>query len=230
MAEASEIPSLGRLLATETPPEGQPVPQTQSQPVADSKLAGILEKQGRGEKLSRAEAGYLGGVRRKEKPAVAQSPASNQNPLLEIAANPDNPLFEPAAKAEAPAVRAVVAVVDSALIRRTADALLSSLDTGTKIYVGYEAKQAGGDKATVEEYKSAVALQPDNRQLMVENSEPVVLGLCNFFGCTPDKLEGYIKNSGFLAGAIAHGIGVVAAVKSIRESKKERAQQPEKPA
>lgn len=202
---------------------GQPASPTQPQS-GDSRLAAILAKQHQGETLTAAERGYLGSVKRKG--ARKAAPAPSQNILLEVPPNPENPLFEAAPANDVPGEVMAVTAVDTALVQGAANAILNAVDTTTKLWIGHEAKQAGASPQTVEDYKAAVALQPGNRQLMVENSEPVVLALCKFFNCTPDKLEGYLKNSGFVAGMIAHGISVVAAVKSIRESRAERPKQP----
>ena len=209
-------------LAADTTPASQPVPASESELGCDSRLAAILEKKSRGEKLSAADRGYLGSVKRRGTPRPV-APAADANPLLAVPANPENPLFESAPEAQAPADSSVATSVDSGLLRSTADALLNTLDTVTKIYVGYEAKQAGGDAQTVEQYKSAVALQPENRKLMVENGEPVVLGLCKIFKCSPDKLQTVLQSSGFIGGLAMHALAVGTAVKSIKDSQRERA-------
>lgn len=229
MLDEIPIPAGGGTLAAEAAPASRPVPPDQSQPVTNSRLAAILQKKDAGEKLSAADRGYLGAVKRRGSPKVVQPAATNLNPLLEPDGNPDNPLFEPTNEVQAPAAGVVATAVDSGLLRSTANALLSSLDAVTKIYIGHEAKSAGADADTVEKYKSAVALQPDNRQLMVENSEPVVLGLCKLFKCSPEKLETVLKSSGFIGGLAMHALAVGTAVKSIRESRQEKQQQPVKP-
>ncbi len=103
-----------------------------------------------------------------------------------------------------------------------ADALLDGLDGGTKMWVGYECGKANFDRKTAEQYESAVALHPRNRELMVKNSEPVVLFLCKWFKCSPEQLPEALKKCGFVAGMVAHGMAVAAAIKSIRESKQEK--------
>ena len=227
---AEELPNHGEsgTVAVEAAGSSAAVPASQPQPSCDSRLAAILAKQAAGEALTRKEAGYLGSVKRKGLRKAAPAKAS-ENILLEVEDNPDNPLFEPVPLAQAPAVSSIAAAVDSALLRSTANALLSSMDTVTKIFIGHEAKAAGADPVTVEQYKSAVALQEGNRQLMVENSEPVILSLCEIFKCSPEKLETVLKSSGFVGGLVCHSLGVFTAVKSIRESRREReAQQPPK--
>ena len=214
-------PQASPLAADATPPR-QPVPASEPEPSCDSRLAAILEKKSRGEKLTAADRGYLGAVKRRGTPKTV-APAADANPLLTVEANPENPLFESAPEAEATADSSVATSVDSGLLRSTAYALLSSVDTITKIYIGYESKKAGGDAETVEQYKSAVALQPENLKLMVEGSEPVVLGLCDVFKCSPDNLVKVLKSSGFIGGMAMHLIAVGTALKSIKESQRERA-------
>jgi len=114
-----------------------------------------------------------------------------------------------------------LSAADSATIRMAAEAILDSMDTATKLYIGYEARAAGADEETVRRYESAVALNARNRDLMAGNSEPVVLALCKFFNCSPEKLAGTLKNSAFMCGLFAHVTSVAATVKSIRESKSE---------
>jgi len=211
----------GSQMAAEALPASQPMPASQPQPVGDSRLAAILQRKEAGEKLSAADRGYLGAVKRRGSPKKV-APAASENILLEAPAVADNELFGRADVADEPAARVVATVVDSALLRSTANAILNSVDTVTKIYVGHEAKQAGANEQTVEQYKSAVALQVENRQLMVENSEPVVLGLCKLFKCSPENLEKVLKSSGFIGGAAMHTLGVITAIKSIRESRKEK--------
>lgn len=202
-----------------TPGEAAAITQPESK---SDKLARLLREKEEGRTLTKAEIGFIGGMQpKKKRPTNAQLAITSIGPVpAEIP--PDNPLFEPPKSDAMPTSVPIAPVVSPEAIRKTADALLDSVDWATKSYVGYEAKCAGSDQQTVEAYESAVALQPRNRQLMVENSEPVVLALCKFFKCAPEQLDKYIKGSGFLAGAIAHGVGVVAAVKSIRESKKEK--------
>lgn len=215
----------GKEVAIEFAPSGELVLKNQPQPVGDGRLAAILAKKDRGEKLDRSESGYLGGIRRAAKPvASGNQPAASRLP--EQNRNPENPLFEleaePAGGPKAFVAASALPLVDSAAIRKAAGAILDSVDLGTKIYVGYEAKQAGGDKQTIEQWKSAVALQSGNRDLMLEGSEPIVLWLCEKFKCEPDQLEKVLKNSGFIGGAFMHFMGVATAVKAIRESKKEK--------
>ena len=58
---------------------------------------------------------------------------------------------------------------------------------------------------------------------MVENGEPVVLGLCKIFKCSPDKLQTVLQSSGFIGGLAMHALAVGTAVKSIKDSQRERA-------
>ena len=231
-------------MATNTAPARGSVPPNQSQPVIDSKLAAVFAKQARGEKLNQAdreirlahvlakqargeklnhrERGCLGATRTHGKPEKI-IPAVVENILLDVpepaAAPADNDLFERADVAAVPANK----VFDATRCRAAADALLSAADLGGQLYVGWEAKRADADKQTCDEYKSAVALQDGNRKLMLDGCEPIVLWLCKVFKCEPEQLEAVMKSSGFIGGAGMHVLGVVTAVKSIRESKKEKA-------
>ena len=220
---AEELPTTPgeKTLASEIATPGEALPANQPQPVTDSRLAAILQKKDRGETLTPADRGYLGSVKKRGRPKKVAA-VENPNPLFQPPPVSENPLFEAPQRSDEPAPGFGAAAVDSVLIKETADALLSSADYVTKQIVGYKARKAGADADTVAQYESAVALKDGNRKLMVENSEPVVLGLCNFFGCTPDKLADYIKNSGFIAGAVAHAVGVTAAIRSIDESRRER--------
>jgi len=148
--------------------------------------------------------------------AGVATPAS-KNPLLKPAGNPDNPLFAGQTQSQAPADSEPLPAVDSALIRATADAVLSSCDLFTKIWIGAEARRAGLAKEVVDEYKAAVALQEDNRKLIVENSEPAIVWTCEKIGCAPATLTAALKNSGLVAGIAAHVSGVVSALKQIKE-------------
>ncbi len=207
-------------MAAEAAQPGAQLPASQPPGGGDSRLAAILQKQAAGEKLSASERGYLGGIKRKGA-SKKVAPEVNPNPLLPPPANPDNPLFDGAAEDEAPAGVPAAPAVDSTLLRRTADALLTSLDSITKLCIVQGVKAAGGDKQTQDEYKAAVALQPENRTLIVENSEPAILKLCEWFECAPAELEKILKNSGLVGGLLAHSLGVYTAVKQIRESRKE---------
>jgi hypothetical protein len=211
----------GGTVAAEAPRAGEALPHNQPQPVGDSRLADILRRQSAGEKLSASDRGYLGAVKRKGSPEKIIAEA-NPNPLLEAPANPDNPLFAAESQPQAPAATVALTAADSARIRDAAEALLDSLDSTTKIWIASEARAAGADPDTVARYEAAVALQPRNRKLMADNSEPVVLTLCKVFRCTPEKLPNMIRNCGFMIGLWAHGAVVTATVKSIRESKKEK--------
>ena len=214
-------------MANDLAPAGEAVRPSEPQPSGDSRLAGILARQAAGETLTASERGYLGAVKRRGQPKKTIA-APVANPLLEPVANPENPLFtEPEAAAPVAQIEAgglVLSAADSLVIQNAAEAILDSMDTTTKLYIGYEARAAGCDPRTVEAYESAVALNPRNRDLMAKNSEPVVLALCKFFNCSPDKLASLLKNSAFMCGLFAHVTAVTATVKSIRESKKERSQ------
>ncbi len=219
-------------VAAGTAAAGQPLPPDQHQS-GDNRLAAILQKKQSGETLTAAERGYLGSVKRKGKRKV-MDPQPAQNVLLEPApasvGSADNPLLAAAPAPQAPAGGVAPPQFDSALVQKTAGALLDSVDSITQMWIGHEAKQAGGDEQTVAKYQSAVALQPRNRELMVQNSEPVVLMLCKLFKCAPDQLENTLRNSGFVGGLVCHTLAVTAAVKSIRESRAQHASQPTAPA
>ncbi len=217
---AEELPSTppGSELAAATVPDSQPLPPSQPDGSPDSRLAAILAKQARQEKLSAAERGYLGSIKRRGTPkaVAADSPAPSLPPAPPAS---ENPLFAVASPAAAAAPSSPAPAVNSDLLHRAANSLLSSLDKATQIYVGYEARQAGADASTAERFKKAVQLQPENRQLIVENSDPILLAACEWFGCTPENLEEYVKKSGFLGGLFAHGLGVYTAVKELREAR-----------
>jgi hypothetical protein len=234
MADQPENTPPTETVASNASPASGAVSPSQPQP-SDSRLAAILAKKASGETLTAADRGYLGSVKRKAKAKAPAAPVA-ENPLFEarpavaatapaaaaMAKPADNPLF---VETEIPASVSPVANFDSALLRSTANALLDSVDTATKLYIGHEARSAGADQTTAEQYKSAVALQPENRQLMVENSEPVILSLCEVFKTTPDKLSTTLKNCGFFGGLVAHSLGVFAVAKSIRESRQQFQQQ-----
>ncbi len=213
---ATELPGLPALAPPSTGPATAGAESTVS---TGSRLDAIRAKKAAGQPLTRAEAGFLGGMSRKSAgklPPLASAPGGA---TLDVPApaRSDNPLFSMEGPAGAPSPALAPPAADTALIRATADALLSSVDTVTKLYVGYEAKQAGDDDKTIDDFKAAVALQPGNRALMVDNSEPVILKLCEVFKCSPEKLKSTLQGSGFFAGAVAHTMGVIAAVKTIRQ-------------
>ena len=232
MAGELENPAQESTMATEAAPASQPVPANKLQSGND-RLAAILQKQASGGKLTASERGYLGAVKRKGKIKMSPPPADS-NPLLEAdataaapttapaAATADNILFSDEPQAQTAAAGLVATAADSAVIKAAAEAILDSVDTATKIYVGHEAAEAGADAATVAQYESAVALQPRNRDLMAKNSEPVILMACKLFGCEPSKLPDVLKNCGFAAGAFAHLMAVTVAVKSIKQSRQEK--------
>ena len=225
MADELPTPAAGSGFSTQMEQTSQATALGQPLAGTDSKLAAILEKQAKGETLSARDRGYLGAVKRRGKPkTVAAAPAPN--PLFELPQNSDNELFDQTPPAQTLAAAAVATAFDSALLHRVADSILSSVDKATKIIVGYEAKQAGLVPDTVEKYKEAVSLQPENRSLMVENSDPVIIGLAKLFDCAPDKLETVVKSSGLVGGFLAHGFGVYTALKDLREARKERLSQP----
>ena len=209
-------------VAADATAASQPVPANQPQSGGDSRLEAILQKKSAGEKLSAKDRGYLGAVKRRGAPKTVAAPAS-ENLLLDVPANTENELFKDEQPATEESFAGVATAVNPVQLRNTANSLLNSMDTVTKFYIGYEAKQAGGDKQTVEEYKAAVALQPENRDLMLDGSEPVVLMLCKLFKCSPERLETVLKSSGFIGGLCAHSLAVVTVAKSIRESGRERA-------
>lgn len=242
MADEHDLPAeadAGSFVADEAPPARGSVPANKPEPVIDSKLAAVFAKQSRGEKLSKAdreirlayvlakqargeklnprERGCLGATRTHGAPRKV-APIVADNILLDVQAPPENELFESEDLAAVPVDKAF----DSARCRAAADALLTATDLGGQLYIGWEAKRAEADKQTCDEYKAAVALQDGNRKLMLDGSEPIVLWLCKTFKCEPEQLEAVMKSSGFVGGAAMHILGVVTAVKSIRESKKEK--------
>jgi hypothetical protein len=237
MAGETETTAPASTVATDALPAGGTVPANQPQ-LGGDRLAAILAKQASGQTLSASERGYLGAVKRRSKPKAATAAAS-PNVLLDVPPTPAQPaapapapagneLFEPQAEgsplAADPAGVLAVSAADSAVIQDAAGAILDSMDTTTKLYIAHEARLAGANEETCRRYEAAVALNPRNRDLMAKNSEPVVLALCKFFRCTPDKLAGVLKNSAFFAGLFSHAMTVLATVKSIRESQKERPQ------
>jgi hypothetical protein len=190
----------------------------------NGKLAGILAKQARGEKLTRSETGFLGGIRNR-KPAAAAGPAgppAPANPLLSVPVNPANPLLAPPASGAEPVPGVPAPAYDSSLLRETADGICGAADTITKRIVGWYAEYNGGDRVTVEQYEKAVALHDGNRRLIVEGSEPAVTALCEALKCPPEKLNKIVRSSGLVAGLGAHLLAVSAALKQIREDKMER--------
>lgn len=235
MAEIISTGTAGSALATDITPAGDSLPPNQPQPIPD-RLAAILLKKDSGGTLTASERGFLGATKRKGIRAAAPA-KSRQNVLFEASpisqptpsSSPPvagNPLFEAAHADEASADSLAGVPIDSTLLRSAATAILDSMDTATKLYIGHIAANAGADPATVAAYKSAVALQAGNRELMVENSQPLVLMLCKMFNCSPDKLADVLKNCGFIAGLAAHVTAVFAVAKSIRESRAQRSQQP----
>jgi hypothetical protein len=202
-------------------------------------LSDVLAKKAAGGVLTAQERGILGAEKRRAMAGLKFTPLRETAPFL-VTHNPppmpvpspaltpapvaagENPLLPP----EAPDVAAPVAVADAALsaeaCRLAADAICDTIDNTGRLYVGWQAEKAGADIRTQREYESAVALQPRNRQLMVDGSEPVVRFLCRWFKCEPDKLKDILQGSGFAAGLMAHGLAVTAAVKSIGQSKAQR--------
>ena len=226
-----ETPPTASAVATEAPQTGEAAGKGQPKSGKPS-LAEVLAKVDRKEKLTAQERGVLGGAKRKAN-AKAHAPAASENFLLEpeapasqppppVAGTASNPLLEPEAQAQIEVGGMVLSAADSASIQAAAEAILDGMDTTTKIYIGYEARLAGADDATVKAYESAVALKSSNRDLMAKNSEPVVLALCKFLHCSPDKLASILKNSQFFSGLFCHAMTIWATVKSIRESAKEK--------
>ena len=225
----------GETVAGQAPAPGQAAVKGEPQPSSD-RLAAILAKQASGQPLTHKERGFLGSVRRRGKGKAAPAAAS-ENVLLDVPPAPsqpakaapapaDNPLFTSADEvgpvAESPAGALGLSAGDSAAVCAAAEALLDTLDSQTKIYIAQEARAAGCDPGTVDKYESAVALHPRNRDLMVKNSEPVVLVLCKVFRCEPAKLPNMIKNCSFIIGLGAHLFAVRAVVKSLHESRLEK--------
>lgn len=224
---ANEAPATGAAVVTAKPKSGKP------------SLADVLAKNSRGEKLTYQERGVLGASKRNAKRKIMPA-ETTENLLLEpdqpsplpatpAAADSDNPLLAAEVPAALEAGGLVLSAADSEVIRNAAEAILDSMDTTTKLYIAYESRLAGADEETVRRYESAVALNARNRDLMAKNSEPVVMALCKFFHCSPDKLAGTLKNSAFFCGLFAHVTSVAATVKSIRESRVERAASAVKP-
>lgn len=233
---AAETTATG--LADGATPAGAASSQSQQQ-LGKPSLADVIAKHEAGHPLTHQERGILGAARRKAKPRVT-SPAADQNLFMEPPAAPapapgtsqpkpvapsDNPFLETETVGTVPAPADVNSVVTAEACRMAADAICDAVDQGTQLWVSYEATKAGADKQTVKQYESAVALQPRNRKLMVENSAPVILAACKLLKCEPQQLPDILKKGGFAAGIFAHAIAVTAAIKSIRESKKEN--QPE---
>lgn len=231
MADELPVQPASGGVAKEIAPASGSVPTGEQQP-SNNRLAAILAKQAANEPLTRAEAGYLGSVRKRAAKKVAA--VTSENVLLHVepeaarmekppASPADNPLFDDGAEAPIQVGGLALSAADSATIRMAAEAILDSMDTATKLYIGHEARAAGCDEKTVAAYEAAVALNPRNRELMAGNGEPVVIALCKFFGCSPDKLAATLKNSAFMCGLFAHVTSVAATVKSIRESRLEKA-------
>lgn len=232
----------------ETPPQGEAgskvasqaaQPGNGSQPVqpvgnTDSRLAAILAKKEAGQPLTHKERGYLGSVRRKSKPAKVVQPADS-NPLFEPApaAVPpaDNPLFEAAPPTDGVVQAPTADSYATDRLHAAANRILTGVDFGTKLYIGWEAKQAGGDKLTVQKWKEAVALKNEQREMIVENSDDAMIWLCEQLGCSPEEVVTKLQGGGLLAGFGAYLFGVGRAVKELRELRKEneqrKQQQPE---
>jgi len=227
-------------LADDSPPASSFAVTAKSKSVKPS-LADVLAKQSRGGLLTPQERGVLGASKRKAKAKVMpaektenlfiEPPPANQSapppasPAAAASASvADNPFIEAETVAAAPAAAVCYSEPDAKAYKLAAEAICDAMDNGTQMWIGYEAEQAGADKQTVAQYESAVALKARNRELMVENSEPVIRFLCKWFKCEPEKLPEIIRQSHFAAGLIAHSFSVVAAVKSIRQSKIEKQQ------
>jgi hypothetical protein len=154
----------GSGLANQAPATGAGTTANQPQS-SQERLAAILRKQANKEPLSASERGFLGSQRRKGK-AMAPAPKQSENLLFEAPASlapapapmvapSSNPLFVAPATDEAPAHSVALPQVDSALVQKSAGAICDAIDKGTQIWISHEAKQAGGDAATVAAYKSA---------------------------------------------------------------------------
>lgn len=190
----------------------------------DSRLAAILAKKEAGQPLTHSERGYLGVVRRKSKPRQVSQPADG-NPLFDSAtATPppaDNPLFEAESPAGAVAEAPTAQAYPPERLRAGANSILSSVDWLTKLIIGWQAKEAGGDKQTVQTFKQAVALKDEQREMIVEGSDEPMQWLCDKLGCEPEEIETKFKGGKLVAGLGGYGFGIAKAVKLLIEARKE---------
>lgn len=220
-------------LADSPPPASGDVVTAKPKPLKPS-LADVLAKQASGEILTPQDRGVLGASKRKSKVKVMPTEPT-KNILLEVPpASPppaapapvvaDNPFIQAETAAAVPAAAVSYSDYTPDDYKRAAEAICDAMDNGTQIGVGYYAEQAGADRETAARYESAVALKARNRQLMVDNSEPVIRALCRWFKCSPEKLPEILRSSSFAAGLIAHTLSVFAAVKSIGQSVAEKKQ------
>jgi hypothetical protein len=227
-------------LAGDTKGAGSPVVTPKPKPLKPS-LEFVLAKEARGETLTPQECGVKGAAKRKAKALVAATaagqgdllsatpthqpgPAVVPKPAPAALADGEDPLAETHRLADVPADAVGDSEFSSERCLLAAEAICDAVDGGTQMFISYKAECAGGDRQTCAKYESAVALQPRNRKLMVEGSEPVIRFLCRFFKCTPEKLPDAIKSCGFAAGIIAHGLTVAAAVRSINQSIQQKSQ------
>lgn len=227
---ADETQNAGATLPSEDAAKREAGSTVQPPSERDRKLADILGKQARGETLSKAEIGFLGGIRRKKNhasivpPSVPPPAAPASTPLPPIAPKSENPLLaapSTAGPGQATPLHETVRVYNSEALRKTADGICAAVDGITKFVVGDAARKAGGNDSTVEKYRQAVALQPENRSLIVEGSEPAVTALCEALKVEPDKLDKIIRSSGLVAGLSAHFMAVKAALDQIKQDKLE---------
>ena len=211
-------------LATAATPASTPDGATAAAPVQDRRLADILTRKAAGQKLSASDRGYLGSKtpRRRAAAAVVVPASQPATPLPPAMAPADNPLFAGAGEPDLAAPAPVAPVIDSGLLRDTADAILSSIDRLTKMFVSWQVGKAGADDETKAAYQKAVELQPEHRQLIVANSERPITKACEVFGCSPEKLSAVVKDSGFFGGLAAYATGVAMALNDIAKLREEK--------
>jgi hypothetical protein len=215
----------GGIVASETVTVSQSNSATPLAAGQDSRLADIIARQSAGEKLSASDRGYLGAQRRKANRPQAV-PVAGPAPSPQAAAPADNQLFDQPPQAAPLADSQEPRNFDSGAIRRCAENILTGVDKITQTTFANKVKRLGASESTVAKWRDAVAMG-EAKPMMVEGSEPVVIWLCDIFGCQPDQLESKLRGSSFLTGSVIWLLGIKSAAADLKQLERERKQQPE---
>jgi hypothetical protein len=200
-------------MANETPTDSQPTPaQAAASAVTDDpQTAELLARHANKEKLTPAEYGKLGGWKRwlglskvspDAKPAGAGSQSGNPAALAAMAPG------------EAPADSLEPVEIDDGLCKRTTAAVLGRADAWAVGWIEREAKAAGAEGNTLDNFRRAAGLPVADQKLLVEISPDVFREL----GMNPRQFAVWTA-----LGVIGfHGFNLYQCVSDLREMRKNK--------
>jgi len=209
-AEATPAEATNPLLA---PIDSQKATASSENP----KLAALLAKKASGATLTKSEAGYLGGIGGGKRVALS-APVATANLLLAGDNQLPGKLAAPEANAKAETDLPARPAVDSTRLQAGAKAVCETLDRLAQTGIAWLATRLGHDKQTAKTAADGIAMQPAHKSLIVDNSAEPMQWLCDRFNIPPEKVSTWLTGSGLAAGLTMYALGIVAVVKTLKET------------